>query len=223
MGLAIKLGDVFGEWTVIDGPFIEYKRKRWYCYCECGAEALVNDYDLKSEKSTQCRTCSVRKPSLSRRDRPYGTIKQPHRKRLLDAVQNAISRCTNPEHSRYDDWGGRGIKIHAPWLEDQYLFVEYLATLTGFDNQSLLLDRIDNDGDYAPDNLQFVTRSESQLNRRTANNGYRYYMTNGFASCFKRFHDKGVSFKSIGDLYCENQSTIRNCVRELETGYAFGS
>lgn len=221
----MKIGDVFGKWVVVDGPFHEPhgKRKRWHCICDCGREALVNDYDLRAEKSTQCRICAVSKPWTVRRDRPYNEIKQPHRKRLLDAVQNAISRCTDPQHARWNDWGGRGIEIHTAWVEDQYLFVEYLATLKGFDNAALVLDRVDNDGNYAPDNLQFVTRSESQLNRRTTKQGHRYYMRHGFARSFKRLHDAGVSFKSIGELYCENMSTVRNCVRELETGNAFGS
>lgn len=45
----------------------------------------------------------------------------------------------------------------------------------------------------------------------------------GFARRFKELHDTGMSFKTIGDLYCEQESTVRNCVRELEIGNALGS
>lgn len=222
---SIKVNDKYGKWSVFAGPFREAhgKRKRWHCICDCGREALINDYDLRAGKSTACRTCGNTKPMLVNRERAYASIEKVHRSRLLAIVTNAVLRCVGKEHRRYDDWGGRGITVHSPWIADRFLFVEYLATLDGFDDPMLVLDRVDNDGNYEPGNLRFATRSESQRNRRTMTTGHPYYIRYGFARCFKQLHDTGLSFKSIGGLYCEQESTIRNCVRELETGNAFGS
>lgn len=216
----IRVGDVFSSWIVVDGPFIDGKRKRWHCLCDCGNESLVGDYDLRSGKSVRCRTCASSQLRNKNRDRVYANIE--HRDRLAAVARNAISRCEKNNHKRYKDYGERGIKVYEPWLNDLVTFVEYLATLEGNDNPELLLDRIDNDGDYAPGNLRFVTRSDSQRNRRTARGGHPYYMRHGFSHCFKRLHDLGFSFKTIGNLYCEQESTVRNVVRELETGHAFG-
>ena len=51
----MNIGDTFGKWVVVDGPFWEPhgKRKRWHCICECGKEALVHDYDHKVGKSVR--------------------------------------------------------------------------------------------------------------------------------------------------------------------------
>lgn len=216
---SVSIRDVFGKWTVVDGPFYmkpHGKDKCWHCMCECLNDSLVRDYDLKSGKSVGCRACGSSRAwinSDTSRVRKYPNIPQEVYERITGAVDNAISRCVDPTHKRYQDWGGRGIEVK---FVDRASFIDYLLDLPGYENLSLVLDRIDNDGHYEPGNLRFVTRSESQVNRRTANSGHRYYMGNGFARRFKQLHDKGISFKDIGSLYCENQSTVRNCVRELE-------
>lgn len=81
-------------------------------------------------------------------------------------VNAAINRCTNPGHSRYRDYGGRGICVCVEWLEDRIKFAEYLMSLPGWDDESLVIDRINNDGNYVPGNLRFVSRSESNRNQR---------------------------------------------------------
>ena len=55
--------------------------------------------------------------------------------------------------------------MHPTWLVTPVLFMEYLLTLPGCDNEELVLDRIENDGHYEPGNLRFVTHKESAANR----------------------------------------------------------
>lgn len=218
----INIGDVFGKWIVIDGPFYmkpHGKDKRWHCLCRCFGESLVRDYDLKSGKSIGCRACGSTGPNSELGQRFIHIPKDIMRK-VRAAAQNAIARCTDPTHQRYNDWGGRGIKIIFP---NKDAFVEHLLSLPGYDNITLVIDRIDNDKHYEVGNLRWITRSESQKNQRDQGGEHGYYMKHDFARCFKRLHDKGVSFKDIGNLYCANPATVRNCVRELETGHAFGS
>jgi hypothetical protein len=57
--------------------------------------------------------------------------------------------------------------VWGEWCADQVAFVAYLMTLDGWDNDGLVIDRIDNDGHYEPGNLRFVTRSVSQRNKRS--------------------------------------------------------
>lgn len=52
------------------------------------------------------------------------------------------------------------------WVGDIRLFVEHLVTLPGYDNPELVIDRINNNGNYEPGNLRFATWSESNYNRR---------------------------------------------------------
>lgn len=211
----IKVGEEFGKWTVLAlAP--RMRGGRCLCRCVCGNEGRVPPFDLVSDKSTKCRTCA-NEFARSKRKKKWPSADNRHLRRLRTVVIHAISRCTKTSHARYADWGGRGIKVHPLWVTNPLLFVEYLTTLEGASDQALLLDRIDNDGHYEPGNLRFVTRSESQLNRRNQGGEHGYYIRHGFARRFKRLHDTGVSFKEIGELYCAQQATVRNCVRELET------
>lgn len=80
------------------------------------------------------------------------------------AAYAAIYRCTNREDRRY---GGRGIAVYPPWLKDPATFAAYLRTLEGWDNAGLMLDRINVDGNYEPNNLRYVTPKVSANNRRS--------------------------------------------------------
>lgn len=87
-------------------------------------------------------------------------------KQVENRVNNATQRCTDENHRMYKNYGGRGIQIYPIWLKNWRAFAEYLMTLPGWNDASLVLDRIDNNGNYEPGNLRFVTWTESNHNRR---------------------------------------------------------
>ena len=74
-------------------------------------------------------------------------------------------RCLNQHHRYYNDYGGRGIKICDEWLQS-FLPFEAWALANGYADH-LELDRVDNDGDYTPENCRWTTRKENFNNRRT--------------------------------------------------------
>lgn len=88
------------------------------------------------------------------------------RLRLYKRVASIIYRCTDKNHKQYHNYGGRGIRVHQPWIENLWTFVDYLCTLPGWDNPNLWLDRADNEGHYEPGNLRFVTPQTSGRNTR---------------------------------------------------------
>ena len=156
-------GDVFGLWEVVSAG------TRCLCRCSCGVEKYVYLYDLLDSRSTKCRSCGSMYESNSGERPERRAIPEMNRwlyRKLRHAAVNAVSRCTNRNHPRFADWGGRGITVHSEWKCNITLFVAYLSTLEGCNESSLVMDRINNDGHYEPGNIRFVDRSTSQRNRR---------------------------------------------------------
>ena len=80
---------------------------------------------------------------------------------------NMTQRCANPNVPQYKYWGGRGIKVCDAWLKDPFAFYEWCEN-NGYE-KGLQLNRIDNDGDYTPENCEFTTNRENSINRRILN------------------------------------------------------
>jgi hypothetical protein len=92
------------------------------------------------------------------------------------AWQTMRLRCGNPENSRYQDYGGRGIRVCARWLESPKNFVDDMGLKPSRKHE---IDRIDNDGHYScgkcseciangwTANCRWVTRQVNDRNRRS--------------------------------------------------------
>lgn len=85
-----------------------------------------------------------------------------YRKTYL-AWWNAKKRCTNPTNPHdVRNYGERGITMCAAWTASCEQFIKDV----GLSPENLVLDRINNDGNYEPGNCRWVTRSVSLTNRR---------------------------------------------------------
>ena len=77
--------------------------------------------------------------------------------------RNIKSRCYNENNKRYDDYGGRGIKVCDRWLESVENYVEDMGFPPFKEAQ---VDRIDNDAGYSKENCRWATPQENSLNKR---------------------------------------------------------
>lgn len=167
--LEIKAGDKFGRWTVVQE--VEPVRfpggsssRRFFCRCECGSVREVNLCLLRTgiSRSCGCLSSEVHRELLRGKGALHG-LSTKH-KELYSKITDAIYRCSNPENSSYENYGGRGIKVCDEWINDKEKFVEW-ALSHGF-RHGLDLDRKDNLGDYTPENCRFVDRRTNLNNRR---------------------------------------------------------
>jgi len=77
---------------------------------------------------------------------------------------NIRQRCRNPRNPRFKDWGGRGIWFHPLW-NDFPTFLAMVGLPPGGDFSKYSLDRIDNDGPYAPGNVRWSTAAQQRHNQ----------------------------------------------------------
>jgi hypothetical protein len=82
---------------------------------------------------------------------------------LFNVWHTMKSRCENQKRGNYGRYGGRGIEVCDEWHIAEN-FVKW-AIKNGY-RRGLQLDRINNDGNYNPDNCRWVTPKQNSRNTR---------------------------------------------------------
>ena len=111
--------------------------------------------------------------------------------KLFNLWQTMKSRCENQNRENYKDYGGRGIRLCDEW-KDASNFVLW-ALRNGY-KEGLQLDRIDNNGNYCPENCRFVTPKENSRNRRNT----KFLVVNNEKRCVAEWSEiTGISAYTI--------------------------
>ena len=93
--------------------------------------------------------------------------------KVYHRYRHIIDRCYNTNNKSYKRYGGRGIQVCKEWLDDYQSFETWALSHGFYENESI--DRIDNDGNYEPDNYRFVSLAENNQNRSTS----KFYTIDG--------------------------------------------
>lgn len=176
-------GKRFGKLKVISFDHMGGTRSYWNCACDCGGKRIVSSDHLKRGDTTDCGCYRKHIPNVVKH-RMVGT-------RLYQIWSLMKERCFNRNRKEYKNYGGRGITVCEEWL-DAKTFIDW-ALKNGY-SDDLTLDRKDNDGNYCPDNCEWVSRG-IQANNRRCN---RFYTYNGETKTLTQWaKENGLTYAQV--------------------------
>lgn len=152
-------GQTFGRLLVIERAGTDTRRgTAWLCQCDCGETTIVPRKLLVAGHTRSCR-CLLRESTAARATKHRGCIDHLKEYKVWTAMKQ---RCLNPKCDAYHNYGGRGITICEEWQNYFAVFFTYMGPCPpGF-----WIERIDNDGPYAPWNCKWDTPKVNLNNKR---------------------------------------------------------
>lgn len=188
-------GQRFGRLLVLSYGFTLKGDACWRCRCECGTGKIIRGSVLQRGTTKSCGC--LKREGIIARSTTHGMAGRQTRTPTYSTWRRMISYTTDPAHPRYPGWGGRGISVCARWHD----YPAFLADM-GEKPPGMTLDRIDNDGNYEPDNCRWATSAQQARNTR------RTRLTPPKVRDIQRLHAQGLAVGAIADAVSVERHTV---------------
>lgn len=190
--LESKVGKRFGRLLVLEKVGSKSNNHIWLCKCDCGERVeRTTDYLNKQRDKASCG-CRWKEICVK-----HGKTQT----KLFSVWQSILSRCYYEKNKSYKNYGERGIIVCDEWKNDFQSFYEW-SIRNGYNENAnrgeCTIDRINNNGNYCPENCRWVTMKKQSNNKR--NNVY--VEINGVTKSLAEWSDfSGISKSTIKQRY----------------------
>jgi hypothetical protein len=194
-------GVVFGMLTALKLTGLPKHKATWLCQCECGATKEIGANSLLRGHTESCGC--LRAKLMGDRFRKHGL----HGSHEYWTWVDIRDRCRRQSHASYKNYGGRGISVCPQWDSYQTFYNDMGPRPS--DKHSI--ERINNDGNYAPDNCKWATKYEQSRNKRQN----VWVVVDGERMILKDAAVKfGVNYFVLHGRYCRRGWTIDRAIAE---------
>lgn len=198
----------FGKLVVIKR--IKENSSSWVCKCDCGNEVVV----CASRLLDRTKSCGCALKEVQAQFGKNNTTHGDSYTNLYHAYRSMIDRCYQKKCKNYKRYGARGITVCDEWKKSYTNFRDW-ALKNGFDyNKSRTeqsIDRIDNDGNYCPENCRWATAQQQADNRSTTT----FYDFRGEKITASKFAEKfGIKNKDFVYGRLERGRTLEDVLYE---------
>lgn len=205
-GMGLSPGTEIHDLRIVGWQFRMRANWRAVYECQCGRRGVARVQQIVhgGVSSCGCRKRKWAKEHLWKASVTHGESKTP----LHEKWRGMVRRCYEPNLEAYKHYGARGIRVCDEW--HTYEPFREWSRENGY-SDGLTIDRIDPNGDYCPENCQWVSLLE---NVERMHKHYGHLMSDEIIDDVMRLTDEGLTNKQIAATLGTSVSNVDKAKRK---------